>query len=236
MKESREKLCIHCLIPLTKSTKDHVFPRSWYTDDTSLKIQRWTIPSCQNCNGKFGKLEEELFIRLAPCINPSKAEASGISRKLLRTFGIGEDISENERSIRKKKLESILQEVRPYEGQKPFPGLGLHDGYPPEIQKIIPVPVDYLIPVLEKIFRGTEYILGGRYIQPPHEIKIYHVDEEPTEVTKLIEKFGYSTSLGPGFIIQRAASSVGDLVILYKAIIWGILISYASIDLPGRTL
>ena len=163
----KEKFCIHCLTPITKLTKDHVFPRSWYTDNTPPEIQRWTVPSCQNCNEKFGKLEKELFIRLSLCIDPNKAEASGVNKKLLRTLGFGENISNKEKVIRKKKLENILLEVRPYEGQKPFPGLGLHEGYSPEMEKIIPVPEQYLIPVLEKIFRGTEYILGERYIKPP---------------------------------------------------------------------
>jgi len=229
-----EKLCVHCLGQLTKPTKDHVFPSSWYTDDTPNEIQRWTVPSCVNCNGKFGKLEHELFIRLVPCIDPTKAEASGIKEKLFRSFGIGESISDAERAIRIKKLRGLLKEIQPYKGQKTFPGLGLHKDYPAETQKGMPIPVDYLFPVLKKIFRGTEYILGKRYIKPPYEINIYHVYEEPPEVSRLIKKYGYSKSLGPGFEIQRTASNTGDLVVIYKAIIWGTIISYASIDLSDR--
>ena len=230
-----EKLCVHCLKKLTESTRDHVFPSSWYTNDTPNQIQRWTVPSCAGCNGKFGKLENELFIRLAPCIDPDVAKASGIKEKLFRSFGIGKNISDDERHIRTRKLKSLLGELQPYKGQKTFPGLGLHKGYPIETQMGMPIPVDYLLPVLQKIFRGAEYILGKRYIKPPFKIEVYHPHEEPPELSRLITMHAHSTSLGPGFEIQRVASNVGDLVVIYKAIVWGTITSYASIDSQTET-
>ena len=100
-------LCVHCLKNLDKDTKskDHVFPSSWYTDDTPSNIQRWTVPSCADCNNSFGKLEKDLFVRLAMCIDPKQAKAVGINKKLMRTFGIGPDttdLTNQEKEIRKK--------------------------------------------------------------------------------------------------------------------------------------
>src|SRR5262249_9545678 len=156
------------LMPVKKSTKDHVFPKSWYTDDTPSWVQRWTVPSCATCNGKFGALEKGLFLRLAMCIDPAKAEASGITKALLRSLGVWEGISDGEREIRKKLLKGILAETKPYRGEKPLPGLGPHQGFPPEIQRTIPIPENLLMAVLGKIFRGSEYILNNdRYVMPP---------------------------------------------------------------------
>src|SRR5271155_3734122 len=82
--------CVHCHEPLKKKrTKDHVFPRSWYPRTTPANVQRWTVPSCGSCNGKFGEMEKELFIRLVLCVGPVKAEASGLSRAALESLGVG---------------------------------------------------------------------------------------------------------------------------------------------------
>jgi 5-methylcytosine-specific restriction endonuclease McrA len=70
--------CVHCLKPLEKKTKDHVFPSSWYPETTPANIQRWTVPSCAECNGKFGEMEKELFIRAVICVGPVKGEAAGL--------------------------------------------------------------------------------------------------------------------------------------------------------------
>jgi hypothetical protein len=57
--------CVHCGNELADETRDHVFPASWYPSTTPPEVQRWTVPSCTKCNGGLGKMERELFIRLA---------------------------------------------------------------------------------------------------------------------------------------------------------------------------
>jgi hypothetical protein len=81
--------CVHCRKAIKKKTKDHVFPRSWYPKTTPANVQRWTVPSCADCNGKFGELEKELFIKAAMCVGPVKAEAAGLSRKAVESLGVG---------------------------------------------------------------------------------------------------------------------------------------------------
>jgi AbiV family abortive infection protein len=80
---------VHCLKPLEKKTKDHVFPSSWYPETTPPNVQRWTVPSCAECNGKFGEMEKELFIRAAICVGPIKGEAAGLSQKAVESMGGG---------------------------------------------------------------------------------------------------------------------------------------------------
>jgi hypothetical protein len=226
--------CVHCLTPLPNKeiSKDHVFPSSWYTEDTSPRVQR---SSCKKCNGRFGDLEKELFLRLAVCTDPAKARAAGINRKLLRSFGIGPDISDREKEIRRKLKAKIFAESTPYTGDETLPGLGPHQGFSPEAQRVMLIPADLLFAVLEKVFRGSEYILNkGRYIEPPHSIKIYHVHEEPASITQVLRKFATTTSLGPGFELTRATPNDDERMALYKAMIWGTLVSYASIDVDSE--
>jgi len=224
--------CVHCLKEIEKSSKDHVFPKSWYTDNTPSHIQRLTVPSCIDCNNKFGKLEEELFIALAGCVDPKQAEASGINFKFKRALGIERgNLTRYEQVIRKRKAQKLLKKFVPYDSirTKPFPGLGPHEGYPSDKQMAMPVPKE-LIPVLEKIFRGLEYKLNNKkYIGHPYVLKVYHVDEEPPELERLFNSFGKKEEFGPGFKVQRASAVEDEEVVIYKSIIWGKLESYASI-------
>src|SRR5262245_28735672 len=88
--------CVHCCGIAT--TKDHVFPDSWYPESTPKTVQRWTVPSCKPCNRDLCKTEREVFVRLGLCVNPEKLAATGISKRVIRSMGIGaKDIDEDEK-------------------------------------------------------------------------------------------------------------------------------------------
>jgi len=67
-KAKRQAFCIHCVRPTEAPEKDHVFPDSWCPDTTPSTVQRWTAPSCAECNRKFGQMEQDLLVRLVGCI------------------------------------------------------------------------------------------------------------------------------------------------------------------------
>lgn len=145
---------------------------------------------------------------------------------------MGDGISPEEKAIRAKSLMDLLIKARPYTPDlTSFPGLGPHEGFPNRVQLAIPAPVEYLVPVTEKIFRGVEYKLGKRYIEPPLELKVYFVNKEPKDIETLMRSVGYSTSLGPGFRVDRAYGKSG--IAMYRAIIWGTLKAYASVDMSS---
>jgi hypothetical protein len=105
----------HCRGRLIEKTKDHVFPRSWYPDSTSPNVQRWTAPSCRACNGKFGEMEKELFVRLALCVDPRKIGAIGLSKRAVCSLGINATgISPEERRHREALKDKIFKEMKPY--------------------------------------------------------------------------------------------------------------------------
>ena len=170
-----EQRCVHCLEGLDKPTKDHVFPRAWYPDNTPENVQRWTVPCCSDCNGKFGSLEKKLFTRLALCIDPGKAEASGISKKVMGGLGVGVlGIKDEEKSHRQAQLAALIKKTARYkEGMDTFPGFGLHEGFPENEQTALLIAEELLIQVAEKILRGCEYKLGaGRYIEAPYQLEV----------------------------------------------------------------
>ena len=229
--------CVHCLAELDSETKDHVFPTSWYPDSTPADVQRWTVPSCAVCNGALGKLEKELFVRLALCVDPRKAEASGMSKKALRSLGIGvaDDLDEKEKKHREALLRKVFAEVKPLRDQKLplLPGVGLHDGFPAGDQLTIVFPTGPLEPVSQKIVRGCEFKLNSEaYVEPPLTVKTYFIHDKGAEdLTAFLDKLP-ATRVGPGFLVARgqAPPEEGVHMVLYRIVIWGTWKIYASID------
>jgi hypothetical protein len=76
-KRPRLGKCVHCLKDGVRVTDDHVFPRSWYPENTSASIEKWTIPACFQCNNEYGEIEQDLLIRLGLCIDPQSPGALG---------------------------------------------------------------------------------------------------------------------------------------------------------------
>jgi len=226
--------CVHCLKRSDKGTKDHVFPRAWYPDNTPQKVQRWTVPCCSNCNGKFGSLEKKLFTRLALCIDPRKVEASGISKKVIEDLGIGVvGIKDDEKSHRQAQLVGILKKTARYEkGMDTFPGFGLHEGFPEDEQTALLIEKELLDPVAKKILRGCEYKLGaGRYIEPPYGLGVSFPNEdsgEMEETKSMLQRIGL-TYLGPGFSVQRATVETDAKTVIYKVTVWDTLIIYGYV-------
>ncbi|MBZ5615721.1 MAG: hypothetical protein LAO23_17075 [Acidobacteriia bacterium] len=224
--------CVHCQKALKKKTKDHVFPRSWYPKTTPATVQRWTVPSCEECNGKFGEMEKELFIRAAMCVGPVKAEAAGLSRKAVESLGVGvSGLSPAERRHRQVLKTRILKEIRPYKpGTECFPGFGPHPGFPEDKQFEIRIPEKLVRQVAEKIVRGCEYVLAGkRLVEDPYAVEVYFAhDDKIQDVLRVFNRFG-PVQLGPGFRVSRAAAHDEPNNVMYKIDIWGTWTIYASI-------
>jgi hypothetical protein len=235
--------CVHCLEVLTEETRDHVFPRSWYPITTPPEVQRWTVPSCGKCNNRFGNLEKELFVRLALCLDPRKAEASGLSAKALRSMGVGVDgerISFGERERRKALKRRIKRLMRPHKpGTETFPGLGRHPGSPEQGQWEISFPQEMILEVSQKIVRGCEYKLAKRIIDESCELGVYfaHESDVAEQAAWVFEgPSAIKSHLGPGFAVTRSAAHDDPNTVIYKILVWGAVTIYASIlprDVPA---
>lgn len=216
--------CVHCHKILEKKTKDHVFPSSWYPENTPANVQRWTVPSCRDCNERFGEMEKEVFIRAAMCVGPVKGEAAGLSKRALKSLGVkAPGLSAEEQRHRQALKDGILKEITPYvPGTECLPGLGPHPGFPDDQQYQIRISAEQLKAVAGKIVRGCEYVLGQRrIIEDPYALQIYFADEKRIgEVIRLFDNFG-PEHLGPGFQVRRACAHDDPRTALYKIDIWG---------------
>jgi len=73
--------CVHCLQLVDKTTKDHLFPKSWYPATTPANLEKWTIPACESCNREYGRIEEGLRLMLAACLDPKSLASAGLWQK-----------------------------------------------------------------------------------------------------------------------------------------------------------
>jgi hypothetical protein len=228
--------CVHCRG--VASTKDHVFPDSWYPESTPGNVQRWTVPCCEKCNRDLGLIEKEVFVRLGLCINPEKVAATGISKRVIRSFGIGaQDLDEDEARIRAALKKEVLKSAKPYSDEANphlLPGIGPHPEAPAEQQFQIDIPADKLYEVARKIIRGCEYwFSNGRIVELPYQIEIFFAHQAHVpDVVRMFSQFD-SFHFGPGFRVRRGAAQDEPLSAIYEVVIWDTLIFYATILGPG---
>ena len=204
-------------------TADHVFTKSWYPDTTQPTVQRWTAPSCPECNRELGRLEKDLLIRLVLCVNPKSEAASGLTEKVLRSLGLDTDQLPEEEKARRDNLRArIRAELMPSAAvaEKPearIPGLGPRES----AEWSIPIPWASLSIIAEKIVRGCEYNIKGRYLELPYGIRTFvdgsNVLPEP------YASYAKGFDLGPGCTVRRLFAAEDPNVVLYWISVWGTL-------------
>lgn len=220
---------------------DHVFPSSWYPESTPGTVQRWTAPSCQPCNGKFGEMEKEIFVRMAMCIDPGKPAAAGLWARAKVWLGIGvTGISDEEMGHRIALRKKVFADSMPLsvnsDLQHVLPGLGPHPEAPLKDQLQVSIPEEMVAAVAMKIVRGCEYwFTNGRIIEPPYEIDLVHAIPAnlPPSVTQLIDAFS-GTDLGTGLRMRRGGACDELGTAMYEIVVWDSWTFYAVI-LPPET-
>ena len=237
MKKDRKKTgtCVYCLKQFENLTKDHIFPRTWYPDLTPPTVERWVVPACSECNHHYGVIEQELMIRMGLCLDPRSPESGGIPQKALRAINPKLGKGERDRKARMKLRERILGDM--FTTKDPlFPGMlpnfgpqeGLDYG---DSYTEIKIPADQLEELAQKFVRGLTYKLeNGLLITPDKTIEIYHAEDvHVTEVTGLIDRFGYTEFRGPGVRIQRAVADLETVGALFRMTMWERWTMYAVI-------
>ncbi|MCF2146138.1 HNH endonuclease [Desmonostoc muscorum LEGE 12446] len=231
-KRSKSGRCVHCLQNVEYLTRDHIFPFAWYPDNTPENLQRWTIPSCKKCNEQYGRLEEDLLLRLGLCIDPEDAKSSGITDKVLRSIDPHYANDRREKRIRERKREKIKQEIVKWEA---IPPRGLHPNfqvqsnvYYPEYASI-PISADKLERLCHKIVRGITYFVDQTFIENNFEIQFLTVDDKAAQ--PILKKYQQhlNTYDRPGIKVVRAMTSENPDAGFYAIEIWGRLKMYAVV-------
>ncbi len=227
------KQCVHCLRPIKKRTWDHVFPRSWYPDTTPRNIEKWKIPSCADCNGNYGRLEEDLLWRLGLSVDPTEQASLGVTDKVVRSIKPEFAKSTRDAAARRRKLERIIKQLKvirelPQVGV--LPNFGLIPGltYPAIVQ--IPIDNEALERLGQKIIRGITFIANGQLIDKSYSINVYFLeDEKGRDFVAIVKTHGATNEAGPGIKVSYAFTDEGDAASLWYIEIWGRLKLYGAV-------
>jgi hypothetical protein len=225
--------CVHCLLENQQRTWDHVFPESWYPETTPLNLDKWKIPACDPCNKEYGRLEQDLMLRIGLCVDPNTFETAGIVPKVLRSMNpqfAKDEIDRLARESQRKKMLGQLIEGADIPTASIYPRFGEKWGRPQEQQVAVPIPKKSVDRLFEKIVRGLVYIEDGRYIEPPYAVSLHPTYQtDMPEVAGILDKFGTTHARGPGIVVRRAVVPEDGLTAIYEITIWGMFHTYASV-------
>ena len=232
--------CVHCIRFFEKLTWDHVFPKSWYPDTTSPNLEKWKIPSCKPCNSEYGRLEDDLMIRIGLCLDPNDPKSLGIPQKAVRAISPQFAKDENDTLLRDAKCRQILGQAsfghnEPDHGM--YPNFGNVFNVPKQNQIAISISPESVRRLTEKIVRGITFLEDSRYIESPYEISFYALhDKDAFPVVSLIKRFGKVYANEPGIIITRAVLPEDRLTSLYLIDIWWRFKMYGHVGKEGDRL
>jgi hypothetical protein len=127
------------------------------------------VPCCLKCNQELGKLEKDLLIRLALCVDPSLEAASGLAAITLRSLGLDANgLTQKEKGHRDTLRAKIRAELIPHSEVVGLPGKIPSSGFPENQSEsdelVIPIPWAGLSIISEKIARGCEFRLMERFV------------------------------------------------------------------------
>jgi hypothetical protein len=226
--------CVHCLKDPVQRTSDHVFPRAWYPKTTLDDLEKWQMPACLRCNGEYGKIENDLLIRLGMCLDPEKAAASGIAEKALRALNPRFGKSPKDALARQSTRDKFIARLKPF-SQVPldacYPGFGPNETSHGSESVGVLIPKEGLQRLVEKICRGIFYLEDRIFIEPPYEV-VHHVVHEhvAAPIVAMVNKFGKLYARGPGLTVRRAVADDDRRAALVSIEIWGQLRLYASVS------
>ncbi|MFA5240661.1 MAG: hypothetical protein WC476_13275 [Phycisphaerae bacterium] len=234
--------CVFCLKEFNdkdcddKKTKEHVFPQSWYPDSTPKNLEKWNVYSCYKCNQEYGKIEQELLIKLGLCVDPKDAKSSGIANKVRHSLDPNCGKNERDRNARIKRREGVIKEtkqLKSFPSHAILPNFGSHKSSPFSKQKIVLVLAEDLKKFSTKLVRGLTFLLDNAFIEDDYVIDIFYIDEGSDAVNRInnnLKKHGNLQHRGPGIVIERAVAQDDPKSFLYRIEVWGKFVIYGIVS------
>lgn len=213
--------CVHCLKKFVAITDDHLFPSSWYPATTPKNLEKWKFPSCERCNRDYGKLEEELRLLFAACLDPKAEAAAGIWAKALDSVNPEKARDPLDTIRRKSARRRFLQRIR--QADPSWTDHALPEIYAdrPKGDLALLIPAIETHKFIEKLVRGTIYLTERRYIEQDQEVTVSILPPEDSKpIINLLEQFGELYERGPGIKIRKAVAHDARTNSLFVFDIW----------------
>jgi hypothetical protein len=209
-----------------------VFPKSWYPDNATPDLWKWSIPACHPCNSEYGALESDLLVRFGLSSDPRILESSGLLEKARRAINPATATNDNEARAREELRRKLSAELLPGKAIPPesiYPGFGERWGREEVEQFGILIPKGSLEKLATKIVKGIFYIEDRRFIEPPYFITFYALREIPIELSELLANHGEVFAHEPGIRVTRAVASQDRTTSFFEIEIWATFKLHASV-------
>lgn len=226
--------CVHCLKDGIKITADHMLPKSWYPDATPDDLERWTVPSCEECNRFLGKVEDELKGRLALALDAKNPANARLGEKALRKVDPKAGRDERDAAAREagaKKLASALRRGEQITQSQTIPGLEERWARPIEQQVAVEIPGDKLETMTKKIVRGLAFRADDAFIDDSYTIECQLAQGQGLkEFEEQLDKFGDVYRREPALTIRRLVDPQDKKAGLYEITFWNQFKTYATVS------
>ena len=220
------KTCVYCIGEFEFLTDDHLFPKSWYPLSYSGKKPK--VPSCKQCNNKYGAVENRLKNTIGLTMDPRDPKYTHLWESENSALDPTRGKSEKDRIQRLKKLNSHTRSLL-IGDQVPkdriYPGFNLGPHILNGFQGALPLSEKDLSKFSEKLVRGFSY-LDGIIIPATFETdSSADIYSNSYEADSLLSRFGKTIELGSFFSITRVVLEDG-FGSLFKYILWNRLVRY----------
>ena len=210
-----------------------MFPKSWYPDTTLPNLAKWQIPSCLRCNKELGVIENEFFVRVALCLDPNDPASRSIVQKALRAMKPEYAKTQSEKRARTalaKRITSELLQGPQIPHGSTYLSLGERWGRPQGSGMGVVIPVESFRRITEKIVRGITFLEDNRYIEPPHNVHFFALDDEGARpFQELAEVTGTILAREPGIVVRRVVTPEDGITALYEIEFWKQIKTHAAV-------
>lgn len=173
-KRKRDAECIFCG-NRGEVTDEHIFPESWYPDDTPKNLWKWQAPACYECNHKYYAPKElNVFPFLAMATDPDAPGAKGIAERAFRATDESAGAKPKDRAARAR-LRDLMRERMEMIRSADVPEGADYLGYRHQVHELLStyVKAEDILPVIGKIARGFIYIDSGKRITDEFSVKVF---------------------------------------------------------------
>lgn len=186
-----------------------MFPKSWYSDDTSVGVQRMIVPAHAKCNKEFQRIEDELRVRLGLITVDTVEGAKGIREKALRAIDPSSAKNKADKDQRNKLLKRIQEDSDSSVvwtsdcGCVPNRQVETQHGSLYPVIRVRPYAVQKIV---EKIVKGLTYYHNKLYISGDYEIYHCFLDDRHHKQVIVSELHGIEPkvfSLPPSLNVRR---------------------------------
>jgi hypothetical protein len=201
------------------------------------------MPSCEECNRKYGQIESDLRFRSGLGVDPTAPQSLGIAQSVQRSLDPSKAKREKDQRARKRQFDKLRDMVIPLsmiQADNILPDFGPVPGTAKEDLIPIGIPAEGWKAFGTKLARGSAFVLEDRYIEVDQKVDVlppmYEEDERATKIRRAIREHGTYHRVGPGFVVGHGLAFVEKMetglltpLTLFRFEIWGRVKIYAQV-------